>query len=60
MTIITLGPEGTFSHELALKLKCEPLVLAPTIHAILAAAPPRRAGESDRRLRRRHQDRFDP
>jgi prephenate dehydratase len=37
MTIITLGPEGTFSHELALKLKCKPLVLAPTIYGIMAA-----------------------
>lgn len=37
MTIITLGPEGTFSHELALRLSCTPLVLAPTIHSIFAA-----------------------
>jgi prephenate dehydratase len=37
MTTITLGPEGTFSHELALKLGCGDIVLAPTIHAILAA-----------------------
>ena len=44
MTIITLGPEGTFSHELALKLGCEPLVLVPTIHAILAAVS---RGEGD-------------
>jgi prephenate dehydratase len=37
MTTITLGPEGTFSHEAALKLKCKSLVFAPTIHAIMAA-----------------------
>ena len=37
MTTITLGPEGTFSHEVALKLKCRTLVFAPTIHAIMAA-----------------------
>src|SRR5512137_333112 len=37
MTTITLGPEGTFSHEVALKLKCRELVFAPTIHAIMAA-----------------------
>lgn len=44
MTTITLGPEGTFSHEIALKLKCEPLVFAPTIYAIMAAAA---RGEGD-------------
>ncbi|OPX63461.1 prephenate dehydratase domain-containing protein [Methanoregula sp. PtaB.Bin085] len=37
MTTITLGPEGTFSHEVTLKLKCRELVFAPTIHAIMAA-----------------------
>jgi prephenate dehydratase len=39
MTIITLGPEGTFSHEVALKIakKKEEIVLAPTIHSIMAA-----------------------
>jgi prephenate dehydratase len=37
MTTITLGPEGTFSHELALRLGCTPLRLAPTIHAIIRA-----------------------
>ena len=37
MTVITLGPEGTFSHELAQKLACDPLVLKPTIHGIFAA-----------------------
>jgi prephenate dehydratase len=44
MTTITLGPEGTFSHEVALKLRCEPLVFAPTIHAIMAAVA---RGEGD-------------
>ena len=44
MTTITLGPEGTFSHELALKMQCEPLVLAPTINAIMAAVA---RGEGD-------------
>ena len=44
MTTITLGPAGTFSHELALKLMCEPLVLAPTIYAIMAAVA---RGEGD-------------
>ncbi|HSA37705.1 MAG TPA: prephenate dehydratase domain-containing protein [Methanoregula sp.] len=44
MTTITLGPEGTFSHEVALKMKCEPLVFAPTIHAIMAAVA---RGEGD-------------
>jgi len=44
MTVITLGPEGTFSHELALKLGSTPLVLAPTIHAIIAAVA---RGEGD-------------
>jgi len=34
---ITLGPEGTFSHELAIKLGCEPLVLKPTIYSIMDA-----------------------
>lgn len=37
MTTITLGPEGTFSHEAALKLRCRELVFLPTIHAIMAA-----------------------
>jgi len=36
MTVITLGPEGTFSHELALRLKCDSIVLEPTIHSIFA------------------------
>ncbi len=46
MKIITLGPEGTFSHELALKLarKKEEIVLLPTIHGIMAAVA---RGEGD-------------
>ena len=44
MTTITLGPEGTFSHEVALKLKCKTLVFAPTISAIMAAVA---RGEGD-------------
>lgn len=44
MKVITLGPEGTFSHELALRLKCDPVVLKPTIHSIFAAVA---AGEGD-------------
>ncbi|MDD1695848.1 MAG: ACT domain-containing protein [Methanoregula sp.] len=37
MTIITLGPEGTFSHELALKMKCSSIRFASTIHGIFSA-----------------------
>jgi prephenate dehydratase len=40
MKIITLGPEGTFSHELALKLAAVhpgEIVLLPTIHSIMSA-----------------------
>jgi len=44
MTIITLGPEGTFSHELALKMGCKSVRLVPTIHSILAAVA---QGEGD-------------
>jgi len=44
MKTITLGPEGTFSHEVALKLGCEPLVFAPTIYSIMAAVA---RGEGD-------------
>jgi prephenate dehydratase len=44
MTVITLGPEGTFSHELAQKLACDTIVLKPTIHGIFAAVA---AGEGD-------------
>lgn len=44
MTTIVLGPEGTFTHEVALKLKCKELVYAPTIHAVMAAVA---RGEGD-------------
>jgi prephenate dehydratase len=46
MTTITLGPEGTFSHELTLKIaeKSEEIVLLPTIHSIMAAVA---RGEGD-------------
>jgi prephenate dehydratase len=44
MTVITLGPEGTFSHELALRLGCDTVVLEPTIHSIFAAVA---AGNGD-------------
>ncbi|MFA7695057.1 MAG: prephenate dehydratase domain-containing protein [Methanoregula sp.] len=44
MTVITLGPEGTFSHELAIRLGCDPVVLEPTIHSIFAAVA---AGKGD-------------
>ena len=44
MTTITLGPEGTFSHELALRLKCDAIVLEPTIHSIFAKVA---AGDGD-------------
>lgn len=37
MTTITLGPEGTFSHELALKLGCSPIQLISTIRGIFSA-----------------------
>lgn len=37
MTIITLGPEGTFSHELALKMGCKSVRLVSTLHSILSA-----------------------
>ena len=55
MTVITLGPEGTFSHELALKLGCDPVVLEPTIHSIFAASRGGRGGRDcpDRELRGR-------
>jgi prephenate dehydratase len=47
MQVITLGPEGTFSHELALKLAPVhhfEIVLLPTIHSIMAAVA---RGEGD-------------
>ena len=40
MKLITLGPEGTFSHDVTLKLMLvtpEDLVLLPTINGIMAA-----------------------
>jgi prephenate dehydratase len=37
MTIITLGPQGTFSHELALLMEWPDIRLVPTIHDIFAA-----------------------
>ena len=36
MTIVTLGPEGTFSHELALKMGGRSVCFASTIHGSLA------------------------
>lgn len=46
MKLITLGPEGTFSHELALKLENnkENIVLLPTIRGIMDAVA---RGEGD-------------
>ena len=46
MKLVTLGPEGTFSHELALKIarKDDEIVLLPTIHSIMAAVA---RGEGD-------------
>jgi len=47
MRLITLGPEGTFSHEMALKLdlvKPGEIVLLPTIHGIMDAVA---RGEGD-------------
>jgi prephenate dehydratase len=37
MTTITLGPEGTFSHQLALKMGCMPIRCVSTIHDIFSA-----------------------
>lgn len=37
MTTLVLGPEGTFSHELAIRLAMPDIQLAPTIHGIFAA-----------------------
>lgn len=37
MTTFVLGPEGTFSHELALRLSVREIRLMPTIHGIFAA-----------------------
>jgi prephenate dehydratase len=47
MKLITLGPEGTFSHEVALRLNragTDEIVLLPTIRGIMAAAA---RGEGD-------------
>jgi prephenate dehydratase len=38
MTTFVLGPEGTFSHELALRLGVKDIRLMPTIHGVFAAA----------------------
>ena len=35
VTLITLGPEGTFSHDLALKMDTE-IILVPTISTIFS------------------------
>jgi prephenate dehydratase len=37
MTTFVLGPDGTFSHELALRLKVADIRLVPTIHRIFDA-----------------------
>lgn len=37
MTTVTLGPEGTFSHELSMKLGCTPVRCVSTIHGIFSA-----------------------
>ncbi|MGD1004094.1 MAG: prephenate dehydratase domain-containing protein [Methanoregulaceae archaeon] len=37
MTTFVLGPEGTFSHELALRLGVSEIELIPTIHGIFTA-----------------------
>ena len=37
MTTITLGPEGTFSHELTMKMGCTDIKFVPTIHSIITA-----------------------
>ena len=45
MTTITLGPEGTFSHELAQKrMGCTDIRFVPTIHSIITAVA---RGEGD-------------
>ena len=44
MTTITLGPAGTFSHEMAMKMGCAEIAFAPTIHAIITAVA---RGEGD-------------
>ena len=37
MTVFALGPEGTFSHEIAVRLFGEGITLLPTIHKIFQA-----------------------
>lgn len=37
MTTFTLGPEGTFSHQLALKMGCPDIRCVSTIHGIFSA-----------------------
>lgn len=37
MTTLVLGPEGTFSHELALRLGCRDIRVVPTISRIFSA-----------------------
>ena len=44
MTTFTLGPEGTFSHELAVRLMTKDIRLMPTIHRIFDAVA---RGEGD-------------
>jgi len=44
MTVITLGPEGTFSHEVCRRLGYAPLRFAPTIRSIFSAVA---KGEGD-------------
>ncbi len=45
MTTFTLGPEGTFSHQLALKMGCTDIRCVSTIHGIFSAVA---QGEGDR------------
>jgi len=44
MTVITLGPQGTFSHELALRMQWPDIRLVSTIHDIFEAVG---SGEGD-------------
>lgn len=44
MTTITLGPEGTFSHELAQRMGCTDIRFVPTIHSVITAVA---RGEGD-------------
>ena len=36
MTLLVLGPEGTFSHELAIRAFAEEIIIPPTIHEIFS------------------------